>query len=193
MARVRGRDLRDAMAFVREGHGAEAAERVLQAVDPDVRGALADLRDVEWYDLGLLQRFLVTAGTLLAGNDEDFYRRQGFFAGQRQKAAFIGPMVSEPEVRMKMAPTVWRMFYDVGRLVVTGQTAREATGQIWDFPATRELCARFRGIWEGIISEGVRRVAEERRCVRRGDPCCELYVHPPPAGGGPGDPRPEGA
>jgi hypothetical protein len=86
-------------------------------------------------------------------------------------------MVATPEMRVKMASTVWRMYYDVGRLEVVGDRPDTAAGRIHDFPTTPELCERFRGIWEGIASSAEHAVvARETHCVGRGDPFCAFQL-----------------
>ncbi len=178
MARVRGRDFVDAVAFVREEYGPEALERVLAALTPEARSHFAgSIREVEWFLLQDLDAYLKAACRILDPGSLELCRRQGRFAAQRQKADFLGPMVEGPEMRTRMAPTTWRMFYDVGRLEVHGDSPETAVGRIYDFPATPELCTRFLGIWEGIMSTpGMRAVAEEASCVRRGDAFCEIHV-----------------
>jgi hypothetical protein len=177
MASGRGRNLIDAVGFVRDHHGEAGGARVQAALDPDMRSALAHtLRPDDWYPLEVLISYLRVAHRELAPGDGDFFRRQGFYSGQHQKAHYLRMMVGTRELRAKMAPTVWRMFYDVGRLVVVG-AGLEAAGQIHDFPATPELCSRFRGIWEGIASDSERVAsASEERCILRGDAFCEFRV-----------------
>ena len=177
MAHVRGRDLIDALDFVRESYGEAALSSVFAELAPEARAVFGGtLRPAEWYPLEHLVSYLATAKWALA-LDDDFYRAEGFYAGQRQKASFLGVMVATPQVREKTAATVWRLFYDVGRLTVVG-TGPGAASQIHDFPSTLELCQRFAGIWEGIAStDEYKAVAMHTRCVLRGDDCCEFRVH----------------
>lgn len=174
----------DAQAFVMEGHGADAHGRVLAAVDPETFQVFArPIKEDGWYPLRVLTVYLIAARRVLEPGSSDFFRREGFFTAQRRKAGALGVMVDTPELRMRLAPTAWRLFYDAGRLEVVGSNAIEATGRIHGFPATPELCERFVGIWEGISSgAGVRSRAEEFGCVLRGDPYCELKIRYAPAG-----------
>ena len=177
MASARGRNLIDAVVFVRKSYGAAGVARVDAALDPDVRALLAHpLKPDDWQPLEVLIAYLRAAHRELAPGDDEFFRRQGFYTGQHQKARYLKMMVGTPELRAKMAPTVWRMFYDVGRLLVVG-AGLAASGQIHDFPTTPELCSRFRGIWEGIASDSERAaIASEERCVLRGDAFCAFHV-----------------
>lgn len=178
MARVRGRDLIDAVVFVSETGGREAHDRVLKALGAGVPDAFrSDLRESAWYPLEALTTYLRMAHRVLAPDDPLFFRKQGFFAAQREKATFLGPMVATIESRARLAPTMWKLFYDVGYLEVVGDSPETTLGRIHDFPVSPELCERFCGIWEGIAATPERGArAEETRCVRRGDAFCEFKV-----------------
>lgn len=167
----------DALAFVRETHGFASASRVLEDLgEPTAAAFRRPIAETDWYPIELLTSFLTTAKALLEPNATDFYRRQGYYAAQRRKRGSLGVMVGTRELRARMAKIVWHIFYDTGRLEVTGDSPETAAARIHDFPATPELCERFRGIWEGMAGPGTR--AEEIKCVLRGDPYCELRVVP---------------
>ena len=178
MACVRGRDLLDAIDFVRESYGASALEHVIaRLAEPALSCISGSVREVAWYPLDALVAFLRTAQATLAPGDSSFCLRQGRYAAQRQREAFLGVMVATAESRAMTAPTIWRMFYDTGQLVVAGGDPARARGQIHAFPTTPELCERFRGIWEGMVSTPDRpATATETRCVLRGDAFCEFEV-----------------
>ena len=177
MANVRGRALDGALDFVRESWGEAGLQGVMAELPPATRAVCNGLGEGhEWYPLEHLVVLLQTARTSCAPEDPSFFRRQGFYAGRREKAAYLGVMVATPEVIVKTAPTIWRMFYDVGRLVPVGN----GVGQIQDFPTTPELCQRFVGIWDGIVGTPERPiVTTETRCRLRGDPFCELTMTTP--------------
>jgi hypothetical protein len=186
VARVRGTSLSEALAFVRERYGPDALARVRKALPPKAKAVFQHaIREVNWYPLDALTSFLITARDVLDPGALEFYRAQGHYAAQKQKKGPLHAMVKSHELRVKLVRTVWRMFYDAGRVEVVGHSPAEAVTRIHDFPATPELCERFRGIWEGMSStddEPAR--AEETRCVLRGDPYCELrltYGPAPPA------------
>jgi hypothetical protein len=178
VASVRGTNLLDAQAFVRETYGTDSNDRIVPRLGAELGEVFRrPIREDSWYPLEALRAYLVAARQVLDPEAADFFRKQGFFGAQRRKDGALGVMVATPELRMRMAPTAWRMFYDTGHLEVVGTSAREATGRIHGFPTTPELCQRFLGIWEGISSDpGAPARAEELRCVLRGDPFCELRV-----------------
>jgi hypothetical protein len=178
VARVRGTSLIDAQAFVRDKYGPEAVARVRKGLPAKTRPVFQHaIREVGWYPLESLTAYLVTARTLLDPDAHEFYRAQGYYAARRQKAGALKSMVSTLELRMRLVRTIWRMFYDVGRVEVVGATEDNVVARIVGFPTTAELCERFRGIWEGMSStEDRQATAQETKCVLRGDPYCELKL-----------------
>ena len=177
VANVRGADLLDVEAFVRETHGPVAVERVREALGEPLRVMFRrSIREADWYPLDVLKSYLTTAKALLEPGSSDFFRREGHFAAQRRRQGPLEPMVGTPERRAHFARVVWHMFYDTGWLEVVGDSPETAFARIHGFPASPELCERFRGIWEGMAGGPFR--AEEWRCVLRGDPYCELHLVP---------------
>jgi len=178
VARVRGTSLIDAQAFVRDTYGPEAVARVRKALSAKAKPVFQHaIREVGWYPLEALTSYLITARTLLDPGAHEFYRAQGYYGASRQKAGALKAMVSTLELRMRLVRTIWRMFYDVGHVEVVGATEGDIVARIVDFPTTAELCERFLGIWEGMSSTDDRRaVAQETKCVLRGDPYCEIRL-----------------
>lgn len=168
----------DAREFLRHEFGEAALGHVLAALPGEAAACFGEsVRDVAWYPLLALDLYLKAACQQLAGGSLELCRRQGRFAAASQKGGFLSKLVSTPALRMRMAPMVFRLFYDTGRLEVVGSDPETAVGRIHDFPATPELCERFLGVWEGLIAAAGRPVvAEEARCVRRGDAYCEIRV-----------------
>jgi hypothetical protein len=175
MARVRGRTLIDVMDFVRDAGGEPGLRATRAHLDPEARATFnGTLRESEWYPLEHLVSYLRAAKKALAPEEPGFYRRLGRFSGTRQKA-YLGSMIS-PDARARLAGTIWRLFYDVGSVVISGE-GEDSVGQVHDFPTTPELCERFLGSWEAASSTPEHEAhAVETRCVLRGDPYCEFKV-----------------
>jgi hypothetical protein len=178
MANVRGVDLLDARAFLRDTYGPDSHQKVMEALDAEARATFEPgIRETGWYPIAALQSYLAAGRRVLDPAALEFFRRQGRYAADRRKRGPLMAMVASPALRMRLAGLVWRMFYDVGRLEVVGSSPETALGRIYDFPATPELCERFVGIWEGMAGSRERPGrAAERRCVLHGDPYCEFEV-----------------
>jgi len=182
MARVRGRLLIDAVGFVEDSFGPKAPSSVWTTLPQDIRGVERTLREDAWYPLEDFVAYLVAAKSLLAPAEEGFYRRQGRYAGERQKR-FLGAMATSQETQRVMAPTIWRMYFDVGRLLVVRDSEGQDITQIHDFPTTPELCERLLGAWEGVGSGPDRQLlATETRCALKGSAFCEVKMVSSPAG-----------
>lgn len=176
---ARGVAVLNAIRFVKERYGEDAHATVLRALPSSRWGTfLGELREASWEPLEDFSAYLEAARRQLAPADAEFYRELGRFAGglERKKAAF-GIMVAEPSTSMRMGPVIWKAFFDIGELQVLIHSGREAVAVIRGFPASRALCERLRGAWEGLLAtEQLEVVTDERACAARGDDRCEIGV-----------------
>jgi len=165
------------MAFVRTAYGHGACDTVSMSLPPAAARVFARaIAEGGWYPLDAFVEYLRAAKRCLGSGETDFFRRLGRYAGARQRPV-MGSLVATREMSMKMAPTIWRMSYDVGRLVMVGDGPGSAVSQIYDFPTTAELCERFLGSFEGVATtpELPARTLHTQ-CTLRGNPCCEFKL-----------------
>src|SRR5262245_65214706 len=149
---------------------------VLQMV-PGSRPSLSAAHERSWTPLEDLLAYMETAKALLAPRDPGFYRKIGFYGGSHVRALWVGIAVSEPTRALRCCTTLWRTFFDKGRLEVIETCPEGAILRIHDLPSAAPFCQRFLGSVEGILSPSAARVrVAERACTCRGDPYCELFV-----------------
>jgi hypothetical protein len=176
---VRGIVAINALAFLRERHGAGAVEQVLKDLPAARRGAFGvHLREASWVPLADFVAWLDAAQQRFAPGDEGFARELGVFAGSRERSrGGYGPMVATPEASMRMGQVLWRTVYDVGRLEVDRLGPLRCLVRIHDFPCTPLLWQRTIGAFEGLLSSGEFRArATPLRSTCAGDECCEIEV-----------------
>jgi len=173
---VRGTFVLNTFDFVREHYGAAAHTMVLQMV-PGSRPSLSAAHERSWTPLEDLVAYMETAKAVLAPRDPSFYRKMGFYGGSHVRALWVGIAVSEPTRALRCCTTLWRTFFDKGRLEVIETCPEGAILRIHDLPSAAPFCQRFLGSVEGILSQSAARVrVAERACTCRGDPYCELFV-----------------
>lgn len=176
-ARVRGILLLNTVRFVVESYGEEAHRRVLAAASDAVRSAFSGpVRESSWTPLDAIVAYMVTAQRLLAPADPGFHRRMGRFSGglSRVVGGFL-PMVVDRTTAIRMAGTLFRSFYDRGRVEVIAAGPESALVRLHDFPAEKAHCERFCGALEALIgSDTFPLVMQERRCAADGHECCEM-------------------
>ena len=164
--------------YVRETHGSDRQQAVVEVVpEPHRSTFLRPIREAS--GAGCRPRCLPeTAQKLLASGDALFFRRVGRFSGQLERGSQgFKVMVADPSTAMRMGPVLWRSFFDVGRLEVEILGPREARTRVFDFPASRALCERRAGAWEGLLSTPELRVeVAETRCCLSGSDFCENRV-----------------
>ena len=179
MANVRGVTVLNVIRYVRETHGSDRHQEVVEAVPEPHRSTFArPIREASWVPVADLAAYLEAAQKLLASGDALFFRRVGRFSGQLERGSQgFKVMVADPSTAMRMGPVLWRSFFDVGRLEVEILGPREARTRVFDFPASRALCDRRAGAWEGLLSTPELRVeVAETRCCLSGSDFCENQV-----------------
>ncbi|HLA77825.1 MAG TPA: hypothetical protein VJU18_09635 [Vicinamibacteria bacterium] len=179
MASVRGVAVLNAIRYVRESFGPNPHQAVVKALSEPHRATfLGPIREASWKPVEDLIAYLETAQRLLAPADPLFFRRVGRFSGQLERASQgFEVMVADPSTAMRMGPVVWRSFFDAGRLEVEILGPREGMARVFDFPASRALCDRRSGAWEGLLSTpGLRVEVTETRCCLSGSDFCENRV-----------------
>lgn len=179
MANVRGVAVLNVIRSVRETHGSDRHQAVVEALpEPHRTTFLGPVREASWAPVADLAAYLETAQRLLAPADTLFFRRVGRFSGQLERASQgFKVMVADPSTAMRMGPVVWRSFFDAGRLEVEILGPRETRTRVFDFPASWVLCERRAGAWEGLLSTPELRVeVAETRCRLSGSDFCENQV-----------------
>jgi hypothetical protein len=177
MPRARGTLFLNSIDFVRETFGPTAHARVVSALPAERRGPfLGSLREASWKPVADLIAYMETAHRLLAPDDGDCYRKMGRFAGRRDRETrAFGVMLADPKISAKMGPTLWRAFFDKGRIQIADRGPVGATVKILGFPTHRVLCQRIAGSLEGQQGQFAA-IAEEKACVLDGAPHCEFRV-----------------
>jgi hypothetical protein len=179
---VRGTGLGGAVGFVKRVYGGAAAhEAVLARLEPQDAAAFVDLRPASWKPLRCLAAYIEAARALHSRDDAAFYYELGFFIGQfaRHDGGFQ-PMLTTPEVAMRMAPLVWKAVYDAGRMEFEIEGREGGVARVHEFPARPALCAVNTAIIEGLASsDGHRARVTETRCRLRGSEFCQYDVRWP--------------
>jgi hypothetical protein len=175
--RARGTLFLNSVDFVRETFGPSAHARVMMELPAERCGPfLGSLREASWKPVVDLVAYMETAHRLLAPDDADFHRKMGRFAGRRDRETrAFGVMLSDPTTSAKMAPKLWRAYFDKGRLEISDRGPAGATVRIHNFPTQRVICQRIAGSLEGQQGNFAA-VAEEKACVLDGDRHCEFRV-----------------
>ena len=175
--KARGGMLIHTVRFVDERFGADAHGEVVATLPAASVTALSShLRDSSWVPVTHLVAYMEGAKALFAPEDATFFRRVGFYSGQlgRTEGGF-GPMVATPETANRLASTLWRAFFDTGRLVIESVARKSAVLRVHDFPTSRTLCQRIEGSMAGLLSSEAREVhVEQSACVVDGSPYCEM-------------------
>jgi hypothetical protein len=124
LANVRGTLNLNTVDFVCERYGPQAHERVLRSLPSRPAATfLGPVSEASWQPLEDLVAYMERARGILAPGEPGFYRRIGFFAGQRdrQTRAFSF-MLADVNTAARMASVLWRSYFDAGRLGLRRRT-----------------------------------------------------------------------
>jgi hypothetical protein len=177
MANARGTLVLNSIAFIRERFGPEAHDKVLAALPRQHAGTfLGPLYEGAWKPLEDLLAYMETARKVLAPRKAHFYQSMGEFAGERdRKSTAFSIMLADFDTAARMAPLLWRSFFDAGRLEVIEKHASGATLRVYDGPASAALCERVTGSLAGQTGDPTVRV-EQVACRVDGRPYCEFQM-----------------
>ena len=164
---------------MRHTYGSGAHARVLAYLPAEQAARLdGDVREASWQRIEDLVAYMEAARALLAPDDGSFHRRLGRFAGEldrRQRAVSV--MVRDVPTAAAMAQTVFRSYFEVGRLEVAGIDPLGAVLRFHDFPMTEAWCQRTQGALEGLLSnEELEIRVSEGECLARGGGFCEYRL-----------------
>ena len=175
MATVRGNVILATVAFIEDRFGREAHEGVMGRLSPEcARTFLTTARESQRGPLEHVFAYMQVAHELLAPGDEDFFRQMGSFGGQihRDRSAY-GVMVADRETGARMAPTVWRSFFDEGELEIARQEASLLVLRVTGFTSRASFCQRILGSAAALFRASK---AEHTACVLRGDAWCDFTL-----------------
>ena len=191
MVHIRGTSVLGTVRFVRETYGSEAHETVLAALPArHCATFLGPVREASWEPLEDLVAYMEMARTVLAPDEDGFYRRIGRYVGRQVGGSgFRFLMGSHPHAAVTRAAFMWGFLYDAGRVEIVSKSEREIVFQIRDFtPPSRTHCERIAGFLEGCLDvQGADRPrVEEMACALAGADHCQIRVQ----WGLPDDPTP---
>lgn len=166
--------------FVRETHGQQGLQRILEAVDPANATLLQKAYGHEWYPLRALVECEKKLVELFCGGDPRMVSRFGKYDSVRQVGAIYRVILrhmSTPFL-LKRGPLIWKSYMDRGLVVPTqtGPNRIEVELSGYD-PIASVHCFENAGSFEGALEVCGAKAAkvEHVACRLEGAPACR-YV-----------------
>ena len=170
MQQIKGSVLKTRMGFVEEHSGKDGVQRVLDALPPDDRKALAMILTVQWYPFELGKRLDDAIVKVIGGGRSDFFEKLGEASADRNLATihkgFLTP--GDPHGFLEKAPTIYRLYYETGRREYARTGDREGVlttfdAETFSVPDCMTVTAWHRRALELCGVKGARVVEEEWR------------------------------
>jgi hypothetical protein len=158
MANVRGASIIGTLRYAREHFGPEAPRRLIEALSPALRNAIADggpgLLESGWYDCAALAELTRSADHMFGRGDLKLAREMGRAQAFADTSRFFKWMLrlAGPKTLFMRAASVWSNYHDSGRYVVEEVLDPRAVLRIEDWSAAGDvMCRRVEGWIEKAI------------------------------------------
>ena len=117
MQQIKGSVLKTRMGFVEEHSGKDGVQRVLDALPPDDRKALAMILTVQWYPFELGKRLDDAIVKVIGGGRSDFFEKLGEASAEQNLATLHKGFLTagRPHDFLAKAPQIYRLYYETGR------------------------------------------------------------------------------
>lgn len=139
-----------------------------------------EIKEMEFYPLGLLAVALVVIQRLFNYNDKKFQEMGKFEAKSSLIIRLFMKYFVSLERVVKEAPKMWRKYYTVGNFEVIdlNKEKKYVIMRIEDFSLHQLLCPVLKGYFLTIVKMIVKSdtVCEETKCTFQGDDCHEFLI-----------------
>lgn len=117
MQQIKGGVLKSRLAFVEQHSGQEGVERVMNALPPDDRRALATALAITWYPFELGKRLDDAIVRAIGGGRPEFFEKLGEASAEQNLATFHKAFMTKGDAHafLAKAPAIYKLYYETGR------------------------------------------------------------------------------
>jgi len=175
---AKGTLIKTSLAFVEERFGAGALEKVMAALDPEVRSKVSGMvLSSARYPVPVIAALLETIDRVLGRGDLQLGWEVGKFAGEYEVTLFHKAVfqIGKVEYFLKAAPMTWGFYYSAGKMRAEEITASGGRVEVRDFnPVSKVMCHRSGGwMWRTAELCGKKNVlVRHPECLLDGHPAC---------------------
>jgi uncharacterized protein (TIGR02265 family) len=178
---IKGQLFQARFAWLKETHGSQSIERVLQALSEDDRKRLRGIERETWYPFATFIRFDEAIARLLEPDDDLIYEHLGV-ASARHRTEWLGDHARLVSVHgfLSRAAEDHRRFHSFGAAVYRRTGFNEGELEYTGYPEAYDVfCRSSRGFFQSAVEQltGSTVTVEERQCQVRGDRCCLFWIH----------------
>ena len=178
-AKVKGGALLSRLAFVRDRHGEEGVQRVLERLSPEDQRACAQVLTGGWYPFEVSERLEEAVAAELGMSDNVFLLMGEKSAEQNLTGPHRAMLsIGDPHGLLRRAPQIYQMYYDTGRRTYERLGDHKAVIRTYDAAAvSKHDCLTVVGWHRKAIAMcgGSNPRVVETLCRAAGDAMCE-YV-----------------
>lgn len=169
---IKGIILKSRVDFIITNFGEGGLSKVVARLRGEAKELMIEPKKVRatgWYGFKLQGEIDDAICNVLAGGDEDIFRRMGAWSAEFQERMSTVKQFSDPWRFLTMHSTVFSRFYRPGRMELIKVSDREARMRLHGFMSTGQNCITNMGfISRGIEMAGAEDVTvEEIQCTER--------------------------
>ena len=182
MAKIKGVALLSRLAVVKERYGEDGLKAVLANMKSQNRELLGSVIPSSWYDGEIYVDFNQAIQKTLGKKDPDVMEHIGEMSADAGLTGIYSSRLKAGDVRQTLsrASILWKSFHDTGEPIVELEPDRnQAIFRIADYELPHpESCRNLVGWVRRMIelSGGKNARVTERKCICRGDDCCEMIA-----------------
>lgn len=185
MSRIKGAAIRARLEFVRERHGDEALQRVVDTLDEMDQVILTGtVLPSIWYPFQVLANFDEAACRLLGEGDHALFELAGEAVGEQHARSIYRVFFREtdPARVLRLASCIYANYYSgLGRLSLRGDQEEDRERLVISgvSGAARSNCLTALAYFRTVLGvcTGMQVDARETRCSCWGDEACEFEFH----------------
>ena len=182
MSRIKGAAIRARLEYLREKHGDDALQRVIETLDEMDQVILGGtVLPSIWYPFQVLANFDEAACRLLGDGDHSLFEAAGEHVGEQHARSIYRVFFkeTEPSRVLRLASCIYANYYSgLGRLSLrSDDDGRHERLVIQGAPGTaRPNCVTAMAYFKSVLASctGMTVEARETRCTCWGDEACEF-------------------
>jgi hypothetical protein len=177
VTQAKGSNITHMRDWVQRFRGAEAWQRILEALPDAERAATQSVVAVGWYPFTLQLKLLTAVDQVLGTSEVPVITQIARWEADQDltKVHRLFLRLANPAYVLEKSGEYWRRFYDQGTWEVERLSDRSARGTLRDLPEVEPQFCSYLGayihrMWELVGAKDVS--ITHSQCVTRGDPAC---------------------
>lgn len=180
MGNIRGLSIVSAVKYIRQKHGEDGFNKVIEEVPEQYRKYLTEKCEaMQWYPMPALINLMRATDKVMGQSDYKECEEIGKFSAE---VAFGGLYkmfleMGKPHTIIRRAPLAWRLINETGEMEIEVMSENSTKAKVTDFEDNDKAhCHYLIGYFQQVLTltGGKNVTVKELQCVLEGADCCEF-------------------